>query len=175
MLTVLIKRCSADDLYFASGQSGFQDIGGVHAAFRISGADNTVYLVNDQNNIPFPGNLLNKPFHTAFKLTPELGPCHQSGQIQKEDLFFSEFIGYFSVGNPLSKTFGDSCFAHAGFSYETGIVFLPPVQDLDNPLQFLLAAHHSVQFPVSGPICQIDTVIVQKFSFGSTAFLSVVL
>ncbi len=48
---VLGERGSADDLDLPPGKGRFQDVGGIHGAFGVSGTHQIVDLVNDQDDV----------------------------------------------------------------------------------------------------------------------------
>ncbi len=50
-LTVLIQRCRSDQMQFAPGEHRFQQVAGIHAAFRLAGTDNVVDLINEQDDL----------------------------------------------------------------------------------------------------------------------------
>ena len=67
-------RC-ADNLDLPAGQGRFHDVGGVHGAVRIPGADNVVDLVNEQDHIAGGLDFRKQALDALFKLAAELGAC----------------------------------------------------------------------------------------------------
>ena len=171
MLAVLGEGGSADDLDLPTGEGGLEDVGGVHAALGIPGTHDVMHLVNDQDDVAQLADLLNEALHAAFKLAPELGARHQGGQVQQKDLLILQLIGHVAHGDALGQALGDGGFAHAGLADQAGIVLLPPVQDLDHPLQLLLPADHIVQLSLPGPLGQVDAITVQELPLGSLGIL----
>src|SRR5689334_8792967 len=53
MAPVFIERCGSDALEFSSGQSRFQHIGGIDGPFGCSCTDNSVKLINEQDDVVF--------------------------------------------------------------------------------------------------------------------------
>ena len=51
VLAVLGKGGSADDLNFAAGEGGFQDVARVHGALALTGRGDGVDLVNEQDDV----------------------------------------------------------------------------------------------------------------------------
>ena len=49
VLAVLIQRCGTDAVQFASCQHRFQHVSGIHRAVGLSGADDQVQLIDEQN------------------------------------------------------------------------------------------------------------------------------
>ena len=86
-LAVLGKGRCADNLDLPAGQGRFHDVGGVHGAVRIPGADNVVDLVNEQDHIAGGLDFRKQALDALFKLAAELGACHKGRQVQQVDLF----------------------------------------------------------------------------------------
>ena len=169
MLAVLGEGGGANDLDLPPGQGRLEDVGGIHAALGIPGAHDVMHLVNHQDDVAQLADLLDQALHAAFKLAPELGARHQGGEVQQEHLLILELIGHVAHGDALGQALGDGGLAHAGLTDQAGVVLLPPVQDLDHPLQLLLPADHIVQLALPGPLGQIDAVAVQELPLGGLA------
>ena len=120
-------------------------------------------LVDHQDDIPLLSDLFNQALHPALKLSAELRPRHQRGQIQQENLLVLELIGHIPHGNPLGQALGDRRLADTGFADEAGVVLLPAVQNLDHAFEFFLSADHGVQLSGAGAGSQINAVVVQIF------------
>ena len=166
VLAVLRQSGGADDLNLPPGQSGLEDIGGVHRALGVSCAYDGVYLVDHQDDVADLADLLDQALHAAFKLAAELGAGDQGGEIQKVDLLVQKLIGDLFPLDGQSKALGDGGFAHAGLANQTGVVFLAAVQDLDDPLDLAFAAHQLVQLALPGLFGQGDAVVVQILPLG---------
>ena len=150
IFAVFLQGGGADDLDLAPAQGGLQDVGGVHAALCVACAHQIVDLVDDQNNIAQRLDLLDQALHAALKLAAELGPRHHGGHIQQPNLLVLQLVGHIACGDLLGQTLGNGRLAHARLADETGVVFLPAVQDLDDPQRLALPAHHPVQLAVFG-------------------------
>ena len=161
VLAVFVEGGGADDLDLAPGQGRLEDIGGVHAALGVSGPNNVVDLVDDQDDISQLTDLLDKALHTAFKLAPELGPGYQRRQVQQIYLLIPQLEGHVVGHNALGQTLGNGRLAHAGFADEAGVVLLAAVQNLHHTLYLLLPADDRVQLAVPGPLAEIDAVAIQ--------------
>ena len=166
MLAVLVEGGGADDLNLATTQGGLQDIGGVHAALGIACAHDVVDFINDEDDVARLANLLNETLHAAFKLTTELGACHEGGQVEKKDLLIAELEGHFPLDDALGKTLGDGGFTYAGLADKAGVILLTAVQNLHHTLDFLFSADDGVQLALAGALGEVDAVIVQKLALG---------
>ena len=158
---VLVERRGPDYLNFPPRQGGFEDVGGVHAAFRVPGSGQIVDLVDHEDDVPQPLDLVDQALHAALELSPELRPGHKRRQVQQMNLFFPQFERHVSRRDPLGQSLRDSGFAHAGFPDQAGIVFLAAVQNLYHPFNLFRPSDHRVQLSVPGPLRQGDAVIFQ--------------
>ena len=127
-------------------------------------------LINHEDNISLPADIFNKPLHTAFELPSELSAGNQRRQIQQKDFLALQFYRDVSGSNTLGKPFCDSSFSNARLPDQTGVVFLPAVQNLYNALNFFFAPDDRVKFALFGAFRQTDTVIVEKLPSGGTGF-----
>ena len=166
MLAVFVEGGSADDLNLAAREGGLQDIGGVHAALGVACAHDVVDFVNDEDDVARLANLLNETLHAAFKLTAELGACHEGGQVEKIDLLITELEGHFALDDALGKTLGDGGFTHAWLTDEAGVILLTAIENLHHPLDFLFAAYNGVQLALAGTLGEVDAVIIEELALG---------
>ena len=166
VLAVLVEGGGADHLKFSPAQGGLEDIGCVHGALGVAGAHDIVHLVDDQNDIAQLADLLDQALHPALKLAAELGASHQGSEIQQIDLLVLELIGDVTLGDLHGKPLGDGRLAHTGLADEAGVVLLPAVEDLNDPLQLPVPANEPVQLSRLGLFGQGDAVVLQKLPLG---------
>ena len=119
-------------------------------------------LVNDQDDIAAGLDLRDQPLHAAFKLTAELGACHQCRKVQQIDLLFPQLIGHIPRHNSLGQAFCNGCLANAGLAHQAGIVLMAAVQNLDDPFRLHVPADDLVQLALPGPGCQVHAIVIQK-------------
>ncbi len=162
MLTVVLQSGGADDLHIPAGQSGLQNIGGVHgSAFGLSGTHNIVHLVNNQYDIMLGLGLVNNSLHTGLKLASELGAGHNACQIQKVDLLIQELGRYLAFHNAESQPLGDGRLAHAGLTQKNGVVFGSAVKNLHNPFNFLVTAYNPINASRLGLFIKVGPKVIQ--------------
>ena len=157
-LPILIERCRTDDLNLAAAQRRLENIGGIHAALGISGPHDIVNLINHEDDVPQLFDLVDQSLHSLLKLATELRSGHQRGQVQQIDLLFPQLIGHIPRHDTLGQTLGNSGLANARLADEAGIVLLPAIQNLDDPLDLLSAADNRVQLSLLGLAVQGDAV-----------------
>ena len=88
MFSILIERGRADQMQFASGQHGLEQIGGVHRPFRCTGPYNGMQLVDEKQNLSL-GRLhfFEDGFQSFLKLTTKLRAGHQRSHVESDDAF----------------------------------------------------------------------------------------
>ena len=79
-------------------------------------------LVNKEDYITCGLYLLNKRFHTAFKLTSELRASDKGGKVEHIKLLALKSEGNIAVRQLLSYAFCNSGFTDTGFAYYAGVV-----------------------------------------------------
>ena len=119
-------------------------------------------FIDYQNDVAAGFDFRDQRLHTAFKLTTELGTCHQGSQIQQENFLIPQLIGHITCCNTLSKALRDGSFTNTGFTDQTGIVLLTAVQNLNHPLRLHISADHLIQGTGLGSTGQIHAVGIQE-------------
>ncbi len=155
ILAVLVECGGADALQLAPAQGGFDDVRGVHRAFGRAGAHDGVQLVDEQNDVFGAPDFVHHSFDALFKLAAVLGAGHHERQVEGDDAFLAQQLGHVALGNFLSQTFDDGGFAHASLTEQHGVVLGAAAQNLDDPLNLVLAADDGVHLPLAGDFCQI--------------------
>ena len=76
MLLIFIERRRADAMQFAARQSGLDEVRGVHRAFALARANQSVHLVNEQNDIALGlFDLVKHAFQPLLEFAPIFRPC----------------------------------------------------------------------------------------------------
>ena len=127
VLPVLLERGRADHLNIAARKRGFQDVRGVHRAFRVARADDVMHLVDHKDNIAELFDLVDQALHAAFKLAAELRARDQRGQIEQMHLFIPHLERDAPLVDAHGKPFRDRGLADARLADQTGIVLLAAV------------------------------------------------
>ena len=145
VLAVLVHRGRADDLQLAPGQRGLDDVAGVHRAFGRTGADDRVQFVHEQDHVLRPLDLVHHGLDALLELAAILGARHHQRQVECHNAFVAQDLGYIALGNFLGQPFHDGRLADTGFPEKYGVVLGAAAQNLDHPLDLVLAADHRVQ------------------------------
>ena len=122
VLAVLVQGGGADDADLAAGQSGLEDVGGVHGALGRACAHDGVQLVDEQDDVAGLLHLVDGVLDALLELAAVLGAGHHAGQVQRQDALVQQLLGHVAGGDALGQTLGDGRLAHAGLTDQHGVV-----------------------------------------------------
>ena len=159
---VLLRGGGTDELNAAPGQGGFDDVGCVNGPLGAAGADDGVQLIQEEDDVPRPGDLAQNVFHALLKFPPVLGSGDDGGQVQGQQPLLAEGVGDLPQRHFLGQTLGHGGFAHPGLPQEDGVVFPPADEDLDDPANLLLPAGDGVIAAAAGGLDHVPGVLVQQ-------------
>ena len=162
ILAVLVGGGGADDLQLAPAQGGLDDVGRVDGPLGGAGAHNGVQFVDEEDDATYPAHLRQDVLDPLLKLAPVLGARHHGGQVQGKQTLGAQLVGHIPGHHPAGQPLGHGGLAHAGFADEGGIVLLAAGEDLDDPVDLPVPAHHRVQHAPGGQPGEIAGELVQQ-------------
>ena len=83
VLAIFIEGGGADTVQLAARQRGLEHVGGIHGAFSLAGADESVQLVDEQHDVARSPNLLEHGLQPLLELATILGPGEQEPEIER--------------------------------------------------------------------------------------------
>ena len=87
MFAVLIERRRADQMQFAAGQHGLEQIGGIHRAFGRSGSNDRMQFIDEEQDLTLRGlNLFQDGLQAFFKLAAKFGAGDQRAHVERHEL-----------------------------------------------------------------------------------------
>src|SRR4028119_2300954 len=101
MLAVLVQGCCTNALQFSSCQSWLENICRINCPFRSTRTDQSVNLVNHQDDVPGLTNFIHDFLQALFKLTPVFGASNEQTNIQGNDALVFQDVRNVVVSNPL--------------------------------------------------------------------------
>ena len=161
MLAVFIDRRGADHLDLAPGKHGLHDIRSVKRAFRSSGTDDCMELIDKQKNIRRACCLAENTLDALLKFSPVLGSGYHGGHIQCDDPLVLKRLRNTSADDPLRKPFDDGSLADARLSYQAGIILGPSAQNLADTFGFGISADDRIDLPLFYRIGHIPGKLIQ--------------
>ena len=145
VLAVLVEGGGSDALQLAAGQGGFENVGGIDSALGGTGSDQGVNLIDHQDHVPGGADLLHDLLEAFLELAAVLGAGHQQADVEGEDPLVLKDVGDIALGDALREPLSDGGLADARFADQDGVVLGASAEDLDHPIDLVVAAHHGIQ------------------------------
>jgi hypothetical protein len=161
VLAVLIQRGRTDALDLAAREGRLEHVGGINGAFRAARSDQRVQLVNEQDDVAGPADLVHDRLDPLLELAAVLGAGHHHGQVQDHNAPIGENLGDFAADDLLGQTLNNGGLAHAGLTQQHRVVLLTPAQDLDHSLDLALPANDRVELAFPGHLGQVAAERIQ--------------
>ena len=122
VLAVFVQRGGADTLQFATGQCGFEEVGGIHAAGRVTSAYHRVQLVDEEDDIGVFLQFFEDGFHALLELSAVFGACHKSSHVKADNALMHERARHVTRRNLQRKSLSQSGFADTRLANQHRIV-----------------------------------------------------
>ena len=122
ILAVLVDGGGPDHLQLPPAEGGLEDVGGVDGPLGAARPHDGVELVDEQDDVPRPADLLEDVLQFLLKLPPVLGARHHGGQVQGVEPLARQVLGGGAVGNGGGQTLYHRRLAHPGLADEGGVV-----------------------------------------------------
>ena len=137
----------------AAGQRGLEQVGRIHRAFRLAGADQRVHLVDEKDDHAFRRrDLRQHGLEPLLELTTVFRTGDQRAHVERQKALVVQAFGHVAIDDAQGKPFDDRGLANARLADQHGIVLGPPGQHLDGPADLLVASDHGIE--LAGPRVQ---------------------
>ena len=159
---VFIEGRSADAAQVTTGQHRFQDVAGIHGAFRSASADDGVDFIDEEKDLAVGfGDFIEDRFESFFKFATVFGTGDEGAHIEGvEGLVFQRFRNV-TADDTAGQPFDDSRLADTRFTDEDRVVLTTAGQDFDGTADFIITADDRIQFVLAGSGGQIAAVFFQ--------------
>ena len=159
---VFIEGRSADAAQVTTGQHRFQDVAGVHGAFRSASADDGVDFIDEEENLAVRfGDFIEDRFESFFKFATVFGTGDEGAHIEGVEGLVLQRFRNVAADDTAGQSFDDSRLADARFTDEDRVVLTTAGQDFDGTADFIITADDRVQFVLAGSGGQIAAVFFQ--------------
>ncbi len=162
VLAVLVERGGADALELAARERGLEDVRRVDRTFGRARADERVELVDEQDRVVRVAELLDDLLQALLELTAVLGAGDERTDVQRQHPLVEQDVRDVAGDDPVREALGDGRLAHAGLADQGRVVLRLAAEDLDDPLDLLLAADDRVQLVRAGRLGQVDPKRVHR-------------
>ena len=161
VLAILIQGGRADALDLAPRERGLEHVGGVDGPLRRAGPDQRMELINEDDHVARLNDLLHDHLETLFELAAILGAGHKRPQVQRDDAPVEQIVGNLRAHDALGEPFDDRRLADTGFPDQHRVVLGPPAEDLQHPLDLVLAADDRIQRAFLRQVGQVAPEFIQ--------------
>ncbi len=162
VFAVFVQGGRANQVEFAAGEHGFQDVAGIHTAFSRAGADDGVHFIDEEDDVPLGvGHFFERRFEALLELTAVLGPGYQGAHVQLDEALVLEAFGHVAFDDALGQAFNNGGFTHTRFADEGRVVLGAAAEDLDGPADLFVTADHRVQFALAGKCGKVAAVFLE--------------
>ena len=160
VLAVLVQRGGADALQLAAGERRLEDVRGVDRAFGRAGADERMQLVDEQDRVVGAAQLLDDLLEPLLELAAVLGAGDERADVERQDALVQQRLGDVAADDAMGQALGDGRLADAGLADERRVVLGPAAEDLDDPLDLLLAADDRIELAQAGGLGEVDAELI---------------
>ena len=160
VLAVLVERGRPDALQLAARQRRLQDVGGVDRALGRACTHERVQLVDEQDRVVGVAELLDDLLEPLLELAAVLGAGDEGADVQGQDPLVEQDVRDVARDDAVRQALGDGRLAHARLADQRRVVLRLPAEDLDDPLDLLLAADHRVELVGAGRLREVDAECV---------------
>jgi hypothetical protein len=130
-----------------------------------------VELVDEDDGVLILHQLFHDGLKALFKLAAVFGAGHDEREVESEDALVGEETGNVAVGDALCEAFDDGGFADAGLADEDGIVLGAAAEDLNDALQFLIAADEGIELGIHGGLGEVAGELGEERGFAIALLL----
>ena len=162
VLAVLVEGGGADALQLAAAQRWLEDVGRVDRPLGGARPDERVELVDEEDVVVRAAQLLDDLLEPLLELAAVLRAGDERADVEGQDALVGQRLGHVAGDDALREGLGDRGLADAGLADQRGIVLRLAPEDLDDPLDLLLAADDGVEGSGAGGIGQVDAELVER-------------
>ena len=163
VLAIFVERGRADGAQFAARERGLEHVGGVHRAFGRARADQSVQLVDEENDLAVGfGDFFQHGFQAVFEFAAIFRAGHQRRQIQRHDALRLQHFGHIAGNDALREAFHDGGLADAGLADQHGIIFGAARENLHHAANFFIAADDGIELAAAREIGEVARVLFER-------------
>ena len=156
VLAVLVEGGRADALQLAAGQRRLEDVRRVDRALSRARADKRVQLVDEEHRVVRVPQLLDDLLESLLELAAVLRAGHERADVEGKDALVQQDVRHVAGHDPMREALRDGRLADARLADERRVVLRLAAEDLDDPLDLLLAADDRIELVGAGRLREVD-------------------
>ncbi len=160
VLAVFVEGRRADALELAARQRRLEDVGCVDRPLGGARPDEGVQLVDEQDRVIRVAELLDDLLESLLELAAVLRAGNERADVEGQHALVQERLRHVAVDDPMGEALGNRRLADARLADEGRVVLRPSRQDLDDPLDLLLAADHRIELAGPCRLGQVDAELI---------------
>src|SRR5262249_5006275 len=130
--------------------------------FRTARTNQRVKLVDEQNRVLRPTDFVHDRFNAFFELAAVLRASDHHRQVEHHDPPIEQQLRHVPFDHALREAFDDRRLADARFTQQHWVVLRPAAQNLNRPLNLILAADHWIQFLLPSEFGEISAKAIER-------------
>ena len=163
VLLVFVERGGADAVQFAARQRGLEQIGSVHGAVGLAGADQRVHLVDEQDDAAVRGcHLVQHGLEPFLEFAAIFGAGDQRAEIEGDQLLVGKAFRHVAVDDAQRQTFDDCGLADSGLADQHRIVLGAARQHLNGAADFFVAPDDRIELTLARGLREIAGIFLQR-------------
>ena len=163
VLAVLVERGGADAVQLAPRQRGLDEVGRVHRAVGLAGADQRVHLVDEEDDLAGGGlDLLQDRLQPLLELAAVLRAGDQRAHVERHQPLVAQGFRHVAVDDAQREALGDGGLADAGLADQHGVVLGAARQHLHRAADLVVAADDRVDLALARGLGQVAGVLLER-------------
>jgi hypothetical protein len=162
VLAVLLEGRRADAGDLAARERRLEDVRRVERSLRRARADQRVDLVDEDDQVRVLAELADDPLQPLLELAAVLRARDDQREVERENLLLRQEHRDGALDDPRREPLDDRRLADAGLAEEDRVVLGAAREDLDDPLDLLLAADQGVEGSRAGELRQVAAVLGEE-------------
>ena len=169
VLAVLVESRRPDGLQLSPRQHRLENARGVDRTLGRPGADESVDLVDEENDVAAGPDLLEDLLQPFLEVPAVPRAGDQRAEVEGVELLVLERLGHLALDDALGQPLHDRRLADTRFADEHRVVLGPPGEDLHDPLDLLLPADHGVELALPRGLGEVAAELVEHERTGRGA------
>ena len=162
VLAIFVQRGGADAVQFAARQRRFEQVGRIHRAVALAGADQGMHFVDEQDDAAFRrGHFLQHRLQALLELAAVFCARDQRAEVERQQFLVLEAFRHVAVDDPQRQTLDDRGLADAGLADQHRIVLGAAGKHLNGAADLLVAPDHRIELAVARRLGQVAGIFLQ--------------